>query len=85
MLEQLLLEREQPLCSVVEAEPRLGGDDAPPRAVEELPADPLFEGAHLLADGGLRDAEPDRRLREALALDDGAERSELPRVHQHHL
>ena len=83
LLEQLLLEREQPLRAAVEPPPGLGRLDAAAGAVEELRAEPLLERADLEADGRLRDAEPLRRLREALPLDDGAERSELTRVHKH--
>ena len=55
--EQLLLEREQALRAVVEAGAGVGGDDATARAVQKLRAEPLLERPHLLADGGLRDAE----------------------------
>ena len=85
LFEQLLLEREQPLRPVVEAQARLRGDDPPARAVEELLADPLLERPHLLADRRLRDPEPHRRLREALPLDDRAECRQLPCVHQIYL
>ena len=80
--EHLLLEREQPLRADVEPHPGLGGLDAPPRAVEQLRPEPLLERAHLEADRRLRDAEPLGRLRERSALDDGAERCELARVHE---
>src|SRR5207302_2427176 len=79
--EQLLLEREQPLRALVEAEAGFGGDDAPPGAVEELLSDALLERPHLLADRRLRHPEPRRGLREALALDDRTEGCELPGVH----
>ena len=79
---QLLLEREQALRTAIEAQPGLGRLDAAARAVEQAPAEPLLERAHLQAHGGLRDAEALRRLREAAPLDDGAERGELLRVHK---
>ena len=81
-LEQLLLERQQPLGAAVEPEPGLGGDDAAPGAVEQLLADALLERPHLLADGRLRNPEPSGGLREALPLDDRAERCQLPRIHK---
>src|SRR5437763_4818314 len=40
-LEQLLLEREQLLRALVQAQARLGGDDTPAGTVQELPADAL--------------------------------------------
>ena len=82
LLEQLPLEREQPLCAAVEPGPRLGRLHAAPGAVEQLLADALLERADLLAHRRLRDAEPLSRLGEALALDDRAERSQLPGVHK---
>jgi hypothetical protein len=78
----LLLEREQPLRAAVELHPRLRRLDAPPRPVEELSPQALFERADLQRHGRLRDSEPLGRLREALALDDGAEGGELARVHK---
>ena len=83
LVEQLLLEAEQPLRAAVEAQAGLGRLDAASRAVEQLRAEPLLERAHLQRDGGLRDSEPLGRLREAAALDDGAEGCELTRVHKH--
>ena len=83
LVEQLLLEREQPLSASVEAQTGLGRLDAAARAVEELRAEPLLERPHLQRDRRLGDAEPLGRLREAAALDDGAERRELARVHKH--
>ena len=80
LVEQLLLEREQPLRAAVEPQPRLGRLDAPARAVEKLLPEPLLERPHLLADRGLRDAEPRRGLREAPPLDDRAESGQLTRV-----
>ena len=82
---ELLLEREQPLRAAVEPQPRLGRLDAPPRAVEQLRAEPLLERPDLQADRRLRHAEPLRRLREAAALDDRAERGQLTRVHKQSL
>jgi hypothetical protein len=80
--EDLVLEREQPLGGAIELRPGLGRLDAAPRAVEELRPEPLLERAHLQADGRLRDPEPLGRVRERLALDHLAERSQLPRVHK---
>ena len=85
LLEQLLLEREHPLRAAVEAQPGLGRLDPPPGAVEQLRPEPLLERAHLLADRRLGDAEPRRRLGEAPALDDLAERCQLARVHKRSL
>src|SRR5205085_2290834 len=73
LLDDLLLEREQPLRAAVEDEPGLGGLDAPSRAVEQPLSEPLLERADLQAHRRLRDAEPFGRLREALPLDNGAE------------
>ena len=52
---------------------RSGTTRRPERSSSWMPT-PLLERAHLLADGRLRDAERRRGAREALALDDGAER-----------
>ena len=82
VLEQLLLEREQPLRARVQAKPSLGRLDAAPRAVEQLPPEPLLERPDLEADRRLRDTEPLRSLREALALDDRAEGCKLARIHK---
>ena len=82
LVEQLLLEREHPLCAPVEAEPGLGRLDPPTGAVEQLRPEPLLERAHLLGDGRLRHAEPGSRLGEAPPLDHLAERSKLARVHK---
>ena len=79
---ELLLEREQLLRAAVEPPARLGRLDATAGAIEELRPEPLLERAHLQRDGRLRDAEPLGRLREAPALDDGAECGELARVHK---
>jgi hypothetical protein len=83
LVQQLLLEREQPLRAAIEPQAGLGRLDAASRAVEELRAEALLERAHLQRDGRLGDSEPLGGLREAAALDDGAERCELPRVHKH--
>ena len=77
-----MLESEQLLRGRVQPEPRLRRLDAATGTVEELRPEPLLERADLQRDGGLRDAEPLRRLGEALALDDCAERSKLSRVHK---
>ena len=82
LLEQLLLELEHPLRAPVEAPARLGRLDAAAGAVEQLLPEALLERAHLQADRGLGHAEALGRLREALAVDDGAEGRELPRVHK---
>ena len=82
LVEDLLLEREQPLRAAVEPQPRLGRLDAAAGAVEQLRAEPLLERPHLQRDGGLGDAETLGRLREAAPLDDGAERRELARIHK---
>ena len=74
LLDQLLLELQHPLRAAVEREPGLRRLDAAAGAVEQPAVEPLLERAHLEADGGLRDAEPLGRLREALQLDDRAER-----------
>ena len=73
LLQQLLLEREHALRAAVEPEARLGRLDAPARAVEQAPAEPLLERADLKAHCRLRDAELLGGVREALLLDDGAE------------
>ena len=85
LLDDLLLEREQPLRAAVEPQPGLGRLDAPPGAVEQLGPEPLLERPHLQADGGLGDPEPLRGLREAAPLDDGAEGGELTRIHKRSL
>ena len=82
LVEQLPLEREHALRAPVETVARLGRLHAPARAVEQLLPEALLERADLLADRRLRDAEPLSRLGEALALDDGAERRQLARVHK---
>ena len=73
------------LRAAVEREPGLGRLDAAARAVEQLAAEPLLERPDLEADRRLRHPEPLGRLREALPLDDGAERRELPRVHKRYI
>ena len=52
-----------------------------PAAVDQRDAEALLERAHGLRDGRLRDAERLGGLGERAALDDGAERGELTRVH----
>ena len=83
LLDELLLERKQPLRAPIEAQPGLGRLDPATGAVEQLRPQTLLERADLQRDGGLGDPEPLSRLREALPLDDGAERRQLPRVHKH--
>ena len=70
LVEQLLLEREQPLRAAVEPQAGLGRLDAAAGAVEELRAEPLLQRAHLERDGRLRDTKALGGLREAAALDD---------------
>ena len=82
LVDELLLECEQALGASVEPESGLGRLDPPARAIEELRAEPLLERPDLEGDGRLGDPEPLRRLREALPLDHGAERSKLARVHK---
>ena len=85
VLQQLILEREHPLRAPIEPPAGLGRLDPAAGTVEQLPAEPLLESPDLEADGGLRDPEALRRLREALPLDDRAKRSELSRIHKHRL
>jgi hypothetical protein len=82
LVEQLLLEREHPLRTAVEAEAGLGRLDPAARTVEQLRPEPLLERPHLLRYGRLGDAEPGRRLREAPPLDDLAEGGQLARIHK---
>ena len=82
LVEDLPLEREQPLRAAVEPQPGLGRLDAAAGAVEQLRPEPLLERPHLQRDGRLGDTETLGRLREAAPLDDGAERGELTRVHK---
>src|SRR5207342_1042177 len=56
--------------------------DPAARAVEEPLAEALLERPHLQADRRLRHAQALGGLREALALDDGAERGQLARIHK---
>ena len=84
-LKEVLLGRQQPLCRGVEPLARLGRLHAPPRAVEQLPPEPLLERANLEADGRLGDPEPLSGEREALPVDDSAERGQLTRVHKRSL
>jgi lipopolysaccharide/colanic/teichoic acid biosynthesis glycosyltransferase len=80
--EQLLLRCQHSLSTAVEAPPGLRRLDAPPRAVEELLAESLFQRPDLKAHGGLRHPEPLRGLREAAPLDNRAKRGELTRIHK---
>src|SRR5581483_837855 len=80
--DDLLLERQQPLRAAVEAHPGLRRLDAAAGAVEELRPEPLLERPDLEADRRLRHPEPLRRLREAPALHDRAERGQLTCVHK---
>ena len=82
LVEDLPLEREQPLGAAVEPQPCLGRLDAAAGAVEELRPESLLERPHLQRDGGLGDAETLGSLREAAPLDDGAEGGELACVHK---
>ena len=82
VVEQLLLEREQPLRATVEAHSRFGRLDATAGAVEELRAEALLERAHLQRDGRLGDTELVGRVGERASLDDRAERRQLPCVHK---
>src|SRR5207253_3090310 len=79
--EQLLLLCEQPLCASVQPLTRLGRLDPAPGAIEQLAPEALLERPDLQADRRLGHSELLRRLREAPPLDDGAESSELPRIH----
>jgi hypothetical protein len=85
LFQQLVLQREQPLRAAVEPQTGLGRLHAPAGAVEQLRPEALLERAHLLADGGLRHAEPGRSVREAAPLDDLAECRQLTRVHKRSL
>ena len=82
LVQQLLLEGEQPLSATIEAQAGLGRLDLASRTVEELRAEPLLERAHLQRDGRLGDSKPLGGLREAAALDNGAEGRKLTRVHK---
>jgi hypothetical protein len=85
LLEQLLLGLQQALCRGIQPQAGLGGLDPAARPVEQLTTEPLLERADLQRDGRLGDAEPLRGLREALPFDDGAECSQLTRVHKRSL
>src|SRR5262249_22298438 len=85
LLEELLLGLEQALRRRVEPQTRFRGLDASAGAVEQLAAEALLEGSDLERNGGLRHAETLRGLREALALNDGAECGQLSRIHKHSL
>jgi hypothetical protein len=82
LVEELLFQREQPLRAPLEPQSCLGRLDTTARAVEQLCAEPLLEGANLQRDGGLCDTEPLGRLREAPALDHRTERGKLTRIHK---
>jgi hypothetical protein len=82
LLEHLVLELEHALRAPVEALPGLGRLDPPARAVEEALAESLLERPDLQADRGLGHAQALGGLREALAVDDRAERGQLARVHK---
>ncbi len=82
LLEQVFLRGKHPLSRCVEASPGLGRLDPAAGPVEELAPEALLEGADLQADGRLGHPEPLGRLRKALPLHDGAERSQLTRVHK---
>ena len=79
--EQLLLLREQPLCASVQPLTRLGRLDPAAGAIEQLAPETLLERPDLQADRRLGHSQLLGRLREAPPLDDGAEGSELPRIH----
>ena len=81
--EQLLLRLKQALRGAVEPAAGLGRLDAPPGTVEQTPAEPLLERANLLADRGLCHPEPLGSEREALPLDDSAERRQLSGIEGH--
>src|SRR4051794_30591127 len=82
LVEELLLEREEALRAPVQPPAGLGRLDPAPRAVEERHAEALLERAYLERDGGLRDAETLRGLRERATLDDLAECGKLTRIHK---
>ena len=82
LVDDLVFQREEPLRRPVELGTGFRRFDAPTGAVEQLRAESLLERAHLQADRRLRDAEPLGRLGERPALDDLAERPQLPRVHK---
>ncbi len=85
LVDQLALEGKHPLGTAVESKPGLRRLDAAARAVEQPAPEPLLQRAHLEADRRLGDSEALGGLREALSLDDGAERSKLARVHKNTL
>ena len=85
ILEEALLERQQSLGRRVQTQPCLGRLDAAARTVQELSPEALLQRPDLEADGRLGDAEPLRRLGEALALHHRAERRQLPRIHKRSL
>ena len=85
LLDDLLLEREEPLCASVEDASGLGGLDAPARPIEQPLPEALLERADLEAHRRLRDPELVGGLGEAPSLDNCAERRELLRVHNNNL
>ena len=84
LVDQLALRMQQALRPSVEDPAGLGRLHAAARAVEQPLPEPLLERPHLQADRRLCDAEA-VCLREAVALDNGAERGELARVHKQSL
>ncbi len=82
LVDDLLLELQQPLRAPVEAKTGLGRLDSASGAVEQTHPEPPLERAHLQRDGGLRHPEALRSLRERPALDDRTEGLQLPRVHK---
>ena len=82
LVEELLLELQQPLGATEQAQPGLGRLDPTTGAVEQLRAEPLLERPHLQRDRRLRDAQALGGLGEAAALDDLAERCKLACIHK---
>jgi lipopolysaccharide/colanic/teichoic acid biosynthesis glycosyltransferase len=82
---QLSLELKEALGSAIEPEAGFRRLDTATRSVEELSAQALLERPNLEAHRRLRHTETLRGLREAPALDDLAERGELPRIHKESL
>ena len=83
LFDHLALEGKHPLGAAVESKAGLRRLDAAAGTVEQPAPEPLLQRADLEADGRLGDPEPLGSLREALPLDDGAERGKLARVHKH--
>ena len=82
LVQDLLLELQQPLGTAKQAQPGLGRLDAAARTVEQLRAQPLLERPHLQRDRRLRDAQALGGLGEAAALDDLAEGCKLACIHK---